>query len=34
MPDLAQDREDPGVERRQVIEVVAIDILDPEPIIC
>src|SRR5450755_355102 len=32
MANFAEDRKSPGVERRQVIEIVAIDILDPEPI--
>ena len=33
MADLAQDRENPGVQRRQVIEIVAIDVLDPGPVV-
>ena len=32
MPDLPEDREDAGVERRKIVEVIAVDALDPEAI--
>lgn len=34
MPHLAEDGENPGIERREVIEIVAIDALDPMPVVC
>jgi hypothetical protein len=32
MADFTEYRENPGVERCQIIEIVAVDILDPESV--